>query len=63
MSITKNSEMAVTVLQGQESFKIKPLLKANCWAVLEEDKLTYHAGERTSLYPFYPRTDLLSSEE
>ncbi len=34
---TKNSELQVEILSGQESFRIAPLLSANAWAFLPEE--------------------------
>jgi molybdopterin molybdotransferase len=36
--INQHGECMVDILPGQESFKMKPLLTANCWAVLDEKK-------------------------
>lgn len=47
--------LEVNILQGQESFKIKPLLAANCWAVFEETQHKNRAGELVSIYPMLPR--------
>lgn len=41
----------ISILDGQESFKIQPLLNANGWAVLSEDE---HAWEQNDLVDFYP---------
>ncbi|MBL1418974.1 MAG: molybdopterin molybdotransferase MoeA [Alphaproteobacteria bacterium] len=41
----------VDILQGQESFKIKPLLTANCWAVFDEDQ---HETKTDALVNIYP---------
>jgi molybdopterin molybdotransferase len=32
------------VLPGQESFKIRPLLDANCWAIIPADAESVAAG-------------------
>jgi molybdopterin molybdotransferase len=50
--INKNSEVKATLLTGQESFKMSPLLKANCWAVLEEGRDSYQPTEKITIYPF-----------
>ncbi|PCI87039.1 MAG: molybdopterin molybdenumtransferase MoeA [Hyphomicrobiales bacterium] len=47
----ENGTLNVDILQGQESFKIKPLLTANCWAVFEEDQ---HKTQRNALVNIYP---------
>jgi len=41
----------VTVLPGQQSFKIKPLMQANCWAILEEGRGEVDAGETVLIAP------------
>lgn len=46
--------LQVALLPGQESFKINPLLSANCWAVLEEGRTEYEAGESLAIYPLHP---------
>lgn len=40
----------VKTLKGQESFRIKPLIAANHWAVLPEGKGIYKAGELVEVY-------------
>lgn len=44
----------VEVLQGQESFRLAPLLRANAWAVLPEDAASLDAGEMVDAYPLGP---------
>lgn len=39
-----NGQLQVQLLAGQESFRIKPLLAANAWAVLDEDVTELPAG-------------------
>ncbi|PHS19177.1 MAG: hypothetical protein COA86_05825 [Kangiella sp.] len=41
----------IDILDGQESFKIQPLLNANGWAVLYEDE---HSWDKNDLVSFYP---------
>lgn len=41
----------IKTLKGQESFRIKPLIAANHWAVLPEGKGLYKAGELVEVYP------------
>ena len=43
--------LKVDILQGQESFKIKPLLTANCWAVFEEDQHETKANALVNIFP------------
>ncbi|MFS8137508.1 MAG: gephyrin-like molybdotransferase Glp [Thermomonas sp.] len=42
--------LRVRVLQGQESFRMRPLLAANAWAVLEANRDTYAAGDDVLVY-------------
>ncbi|MEG9884717.1 MAG: gephyrin-like molybdotransferase Glp [Hyphomicrobiales bacterium] len=44
----------LTILDGQESFKIHPMLRANCWAVLTEEQTGAKTGETVALYPLLP---------
>ena len=46
--------LMVEILPGQESFKIKPMLAQNCWAVVPEDGLSLKAGDNIDIYPLYP---------
>jgi len=41
----------IDILDGQESFKIQPLLSANGWAVLYEDEHSWDQNELVSFYP------------
>ncbi len=50
--INSTGESEVTILDGQESFRIKSLLTANCWAVLPEASRLYTTHELISIYPF-----------
>lgn len=52
--IDANGQSQVTILPGQESFKIKPLLDANCWAVLNEDCREYTKTDILEVYPLHP---------
>ena len=37
-------QMTVEILKGQESFKINPLMQANCWAIADADSSELAAG-------------------
>lgn len=50
----KNNEMSVEILKGQASFMISPLLSANSWAVLPEDKSEFDIGDLIDIVPLYP---------
>jgi molybdopterin molybdotransferase len=47
----KLEEFEVRVLEGQASFQIRPLLDADCWAVLPEEGTRLEAGARVEVYP------------
>lgn len=47
-------QLLVEVLSGQESYKISPLLRQNCWVVIPEDGLSVAAGTTVELYPLFP---------
>lgn len=42
--------LSATVLKGQESFRIRPLLQSNAWAVLPEQGASMPAGTLVDLY-------------
>lgn len=44
----------VRILPGQESFKIAPLLRANCWAIVPEGSAEVPAGGILQTLPLYP---------
>jgi molybdopterin molybdotransferase len=44
----------VRILPGQESFRIAPLLKANCWAIVPEGAAEIPAGGTLWTLPLYP---------
>ena len=44
----------VRLLPGQESFRIAPLLRANCWAIVPEDTGEIPAGSTLETLPLYP---------
>lgn len=48
---TPDGTLAITLLDGQESFKIAPLLQTNAWAVLDETAANYQAGQPIMFYP------------
>ncbi|MEZ5565040.1 MAG: hypothetical protein R3F24_05770 [Gammaproteobacteria bacterium] len=52
--ITAAGDRVVHVLPGQESFKIAPLLAANCWAIVTEDIDEIPAGGQLTTLPLYP---------
>ncbi len=42
---TDQATNKIEILEGQESYKILPMVKANAWAILTEDKNEFKAGE------------------
>ncbi len=54
VTASTEGQLQVDSLAGQESFKIHPLLRANCWAVFREDKNSVDAGSLVDVYPLTP---------
>jgi molybdopterin molybdotransferase len=52
--ITNSGEVQVQVLPGQESFKISPLMTANCWLVADAEATEITAGSLVKIAPFFP---------
>jgi len=50
-SVNQNAELETEILDGQESFKIKPLIRANGWAVVDESKSKVNSGDLIEFYP------------
>ncbi len=57
--VGEDGRLVVDILPGQESFKIKPMLSQNCWAIIPEDGLSVKAGSLIDIYPLYPRSGAL----
>ncbi len=49
-----SGELSVSILPGQESFKIKPLLQANCWVIADNDAEEIAAGSEVTIAPMFP---------
>ncbi len=49
----------VRILDGQESFKIRPMLEMNCWAILDEEREHAAAGAMIPVATLYPGTGIL----
>ena len=47
-------QLEVELLPGQESFKISPLMTANCWLIAEEHSDDLEAGSLVKIAPLYP---------
>jgi len=53
-SSDQNGRLQVEVLPGQESFKISPLMTANCWLIAEEQLDGVEANSLVKIAPLYP---------
>jgi molybdopterin molybdotransferase len=49
-----SGQCRVRVLDGQESFKIRPMLEMNCWAILDEAHEHTAAGTAVPVASLYP---------
>ena len=47
-------KLQLQILPGQESFKISPMLQANCWVCLEERREGAAAGGMLNVFPLQP---------
>lgn len=47
-------QLQVEALPGQESFKISPLMTANCWLIADEEADELEAGSLVKIAPLYP---------
>ena len=47
-------QLEVELLPGQESFRVRPLLSANCWAIVREDQETVAPGDVIEIAPLHP---------
>jgi molybdopterin molybdotransferase len=52
--VTQDATLNVRLLPGQESFRIRPLLEANCWAVIPDGREDVGAGEIVRVAPLRP---------
>ena len=50
-AVNASGELEVEVLGGQESFKISPLMQANCWAIFTESDEQCMAGDQILITP------------
>jgi molybdopterin molybdotransferase len=53
-SVDNQGRLQAGLLAGQESFKIMPLMQANCWAIVPEGTDHIDAGELIDVAPLYP---------
>ncbi len=54
VSVATGGKLQLDILKGQESFKIHPLVKANCWVVFKEEQSGNEVGEPIDIYPLTP---------
>jgi len=47
-----DGQTKLTILPGQQSFRMKPWIEANCWAELPEDQAEFAAGEPLAVHLF-----------
>ena len=46
-----NNGLDVEILTGQQSFRIKSFLTANCWVIIEENQLELDREDKVNIYP------------
>jgi len=51
--VSSQSTVQTTILHGQASFMVSPLLAANAWTVLSEEDRVISAGALVDVYPLY----------
>jgi molybdopterin molybdotransferase len=54
LRIDESGQRRVRILDGQESFKVKPMLHMNCWAILDEHLDHAPAGATVKVANLYP---------
>jgi molybdopterin molybdotransferase len=52
--VNADAVLTVRLLPGQESFKISPLLRANCWAMVPDGRDVVPAGDIVRVAPLLP---------
>lgn len=52
--VTREVTLAVRLLPGQESFRISPLLRANCWMVIPAGDRDVAVGDVVEVAPMWP---------
>lgn len=55
-----DGQLVVALLPGQESFRVAPLVAANCWLILPGDAAEVAAGGTVSMVPLDPAADWLA---
>jgi molybdopterin molybdotransferase len=51
LGVSPEGVLTATVLPGQESFKILPLVPMNCWVILKEESSEFSAGDLVEVIP------------
>ena len=60
VNTTKNGNMEVTILKGQESFKVQSFIKSNIWTLLPSGKSRFKKGEIVDcFFPLHPNNILI----
>lgn len=54
LHITETGQMEAMLMDGQESFMVKPFLCMDSWAVLPEDSGNIENGDIIEIYPVFP---------
>lgn len=57
--VATGGKLQLHILDGQESFKINPMLAANSWAAFAEDAQGTELGEAIAVYPLTPNQWIL----
>lgn len=59
LTYSKDGDLAVSVLEGQDSFMVSPFLQMNVWISVPEDVTNIKAGDFVDVYPLSPRKKLM----
>lgn len=51
MTVSENGKVEVTMLDGQESFMVRPFLQMNCWIFMPHDVARVFSGDMVEVYP------------
>ncbi|UAT42874.1 molybdopterin molybdotransferase MoeA [Anaplasmataceae bacterium AB001_6] len=54
ISVSNEGKLGIKILEGQESFKINSLVKANCWASFAPRQMNIKKGDTMNIYPLMP---------
>ena len=57
-TVNASGQLEVELLPGQESFRVRPLLAANCWAIVDESRDEVAPGELIQVAALHPTTFL-----